>query len=144
MLLMGEALQDLEIDEETIARLRKAGLRPTRQRRELARLLFSACTEPVTAEGLHGFAVRNGIKVSLATVYGTLHSFCDVGMVREVSIDSRRYFDTKPDNHQYFYFEDEKRLVGVTQNETGVKDPPLPPEGRKVSRVDVVVRLRRD
>ena len=84
------------------------------------------------------------MKVSLATVYGTLHSFCDVGLVREVAIDSRRYFDIKPENHQYFYFEDERRLGGVTEAETGFTDMPPPPEGRKVSRVDVVVRLRRD
>jgi Fe2+/Zn2+ uptake regulation proteins len=137
-------LQIPEIDEVTIARLRKAGLRPTRQRRELAHLLFSSCKEAVTAESLHSFAQRNGVKVSLATVYGTLHSFCDAGMVREVSIDSRRYFDTNPDNHQYFYFEDERRLVGVTEAETGLKVMPPLPEGRRISRVDVVVRLRRD
>ncbi len=137
-------MQIPEIDEVTIARLRKAGLRPTRRRRELAHLLFSSCKEAVTAEGLHSFAQRNGVKVSLATVYGTLHSFCDAGMVREVSIDSGRYFDINPDNHQYFYFEDERRLVGVTEAETGLKVMPPLPEGRRISRVDVVVRLRRD
>jgi Fur family iron response transcriptional regulator len=137
-------LQIPEIDEVAIARLRKAGLRPTRQRRELAHLLFSECTEAMTAESLHTFAQRHGVKVSLATVYGTLHSFCDAGLVREVSIDSRRYFDTNPDNHQYFYFEDERRLVGVSQADAGIKVMPPLPEGRKISRVDVVVRLRRD
>jgi len=89
-------------------------------------------------------AGRHGIKVSLATVYGTLHSFRDAGLLREISIDSKRYFDTNTDNHQYFYFEDERRLVGVSELETGYKDIPLPPEGRRVSRVDVVVRLRKD
>ena len=131
-------------DEQTIARLRDAGLRPTRQRRDLANLLFTKCHEAVTAEGLHAFALRSGIKVSLATVYGTLHNFCTVGMMRDVSIDSRRYFDINPDNHQYFYFEDEKRLVGATEAETGIKSVPSPPHGQQVSRVDVVVRLKRD
>jgi Fur family iron response transcriptional regulator len=132
-----------DCDEQTIARLRKAGLRPTRQRRDLARLLFTECQEAVTAEGLHAVASRSGIKVSLATVYGTLHNFCTVGLIREVSIDSRRYFDKNPDNRQYFYFEDDKRLVGVTETETGVKSVPSPPQGQHVSRVDVVVRLKR-
>ena len=131
-------------DELAIARLRQAGLRPTRQRRELAHLLYAECHEAVTAEGLHGLALRTGIKVSLATVYGTLHSFAGVGLVREVSIDSRRYFDINPDNHQYFYYEDERRLVGVTVTETGFRDVPVPPPGRRVSRIDVVVRLRRE
>lgn len=133
-----------EIDDVTVESLRKAGLRPTRQRRELAHLLFSTRDEAVTAEGLHSAALRSGVKVSLATVYGTLHSFCDIGLLREVSIDSRRYFDTNPDNHRYFYFEDERRLVGVSPAEAGFKDMPPLPEGRKVSRVDIVVRLRRD
>lgn len=130
-------------DDEALLKLRKAGLRPTRQRRELADLLFREGTEVLTAEGLHSHALRNGVKVSLATVYGTLHSFRDAGLVREVSIDSRRYFDTNTGNHQYFYFEDERRLVGVSEVETGFKEPPPPPDGRKVSRVDVVVRLKR-
>jgi Fur family transcriptional regulator, iron response regulator len=131
------------IEEVTVARLRQAGLRPTRQRRELSRLLFTTCKEAVTAEGLHTIALRQGIKVSLATVYGTLHSFREVGLVREVSIDARRYFDANPDNHQYFFFEDEKRLVGVSQAQTGFVAAPVPPAGRQVSRVDVVVRLKR-
>lgn len=130
-------------DDAALVRLRKAGLRPTRQRRDLADLLFRDDSEVLTAEGLHNHAMRNGIKVSLATVYGTLHSFRDAGLVREVSIDSKRYFDTKTNNHQYFYFEEERRLVGVSETETGFKEAPLPPDGRKVSRVDVVVRLRR-
>ena len=133
-----------EFDEQTIFRLRQAGLRPTRQRRELARLLFTEGQEAVTAEGLHAIAAGHGIKVSLATVYGTLHSFCVVGLVRDISIDSRRYFDNAPDNHQYFYFEDDKRLVAVTEAETGVKTAPSPPPGQRVTRVDVVVRLKRD
>ncbi len=151
-----------EMNGAAIARLRKAGLRPTRQRRELAELLFGDISdigeaaeglrkltyggigEAVTAEGLHGLALRGGIKVSLATVYGTLHSFCDAGLVREISIDSKRYFDTNTENHQYFFFEEERRLVGVTEPQTGFKDMPPPPEGRRVSRVDVVVRLCKD
>lgn len=132
-----------EFDDAALAKLRLAGLRPTRQRRELAELLFRDPIEAMTAESVHAHAARNGIKVSLATVYGTLHSFCQAGLVREVSIDSRRYFDTDTAHHQYFYFEDERRLVGVSDAETGFKEMPAPPDGRKVSRVDVVVRLKR-
>jgi len=131
-------------DDAALTRLRQAGLRPTRQRRELAELLFSEMTEAVTAEGLHGLALRKGIRVSLATVYGTLHSFCDAGLVREIAIDSKRYFDTNTDNHQYFFFEEERKLVGVSELETGYREVPSAPEGRRVSRVDVIVRLRKD
>lgn len=131
-------------EDLTMERLRQSGLRPTRQRRELARLLFSDRVEAVTAENLHAYAAKHGVKVSLATVYGTLHCFCDAGLVREVSIDSRRYFDITPENCQYYYYEDERRLVGVSAAETGFVGMPVPPPGRKVTRVDVVVRLRRN
>lgn len=130
-------------DEQLVERLKQAGLRPTRQRRELARLLFTMRQDAVTAEELHAMAMRSSIKVSLATVYGTLHNFSAVGLVREVSIDTRRYFDIKPGTQQYYYFEEEKRLVGVSEAEAGVLTMPPPPAGRKVARVDVVVRLRR-
>jgi Fur family transcriptional regulator, iron response regulator len=136
-------LKMVDFDEALIARLRKAGLRPTRQRRELAGLLFTENNQTVTAEGLHADAAHHGIKVSLATVYGTLHSFRDAGLVREVSVDAKHYFDTNPENRQYFYYEEERKLVSVSDAETGYKDSPLPPAGRSVSRVDVVVRLRR-
>lgn len=130
--------------DAALTRLRKAGLRPTRQRRELAELLFRGGNEALTAEGLHAHALRNGIKVSLATVYGALHSFRDAGLVREISIDSKRYFDTNIDNHQYFFFEEERKLLSVTEAETGFKQMPPPPEGQRISRIDVVVRLRRE
>lgn len=132
-----------DFNEAATARLRKAGLRPTRQRRELASLLFTDHNQTVTAEGLHADATLHGIKVSLATVYGTLHSFRNAGLVRELAVDSKHFFDTNPDNRQYFYYEEERRLVGVSDAETGFRDVPPPPEGRRVSRVDVVVRLRR-
>jgi Fe2+/Zn2+ uptake regulation proteins len=130
-------------DDVSTARLREAGLRPTRQRRDLAELLFSTADEALTAEGLHGRALRAGIKVSLATVYGTLHSFRDVGLVREICIDAKRYFDTNIENHHYFFFEEERKLVSAGDLQTGLDMTGVPP-GRKVSRVDVIVRLRRD
>ena len=130
--------------EAAIAGMRRAGLRPTRQRRQLANLLFADTTEAVTAEGLHALATRNGIKVSLATVYGTLNSFCEVGLVRDIAVDSKRYFDTNPDNQQYFFYEEEKRLVAVSAEKTGFTGTPPAPEGLMVARVDLIVRLRKD
>ena len=80
---------------QVLARLREAGLRPTRQRLALGRLLFEAGDHHVTAENLHEQAVSAGVSVSLATVYNTLHQFTKVGLLREVVVDSSRtYFDT--------------------------------------------------
>ena len=76
-------------------RLKAAGLRPTRQRLHLGELLFSKGDRHVTAELLHEEAVYSGERVSLATVYNTLHQFCAAGLLRELAIEgSKAYFDT--------------------------------------------------
>ena len=131
-------------EETAIMHLRQAGLRPTRQRGSLARLLFAHGHRHLTAETLHAEAVGAGIKVSLATVYNTLHQFTDAGLLREVVVDATRsYFDTNTGDHQHFYCEDDARLFDIPASELSVDYVPTPPHGMKVSRVDVVVRLRR-
>ena len=132
-------------DELTIARLREAGLRPTRQRMELAGLLFRHGDWHTTAEGLHDEALGAGIKVSLATVYNTLHQFTEAGLLRQVVVDaSRSYFDTNIGDHQHFYCEDENRLIDIPGETIAVAGVPAPPKGMSVDRVDVVIRLRRN
>ena len=80
---------------EVISRLRAANLRPTRQRIALAKLLFGGCDRHVTAESLHTEAIGALIKVSLATVYNTLHQFTNAGLLREIVVNCNRcYFDT--------------------------------------------------
>jgi Fur family transcriptional regulator, iron response regulator len=74
----------------TETRLRTAGLRPTRQRVALARLLFGQCDRHVTAEQLHKEALDADVRVSLATVYNTLHQFTDAGLLREVVVEAGR------------------------------------------------------
>ena len=66
----------------TVGRLRQAGLRPTRQRVELASLLFEDHDRHVTAESLHDEITKAGVKVSLATVYNSLHQFTQAGLLR--------------------------------------------------------------
>src|SRR5262245_43162003 len=84
--------------------LRRAGLRPTRQRVALATLLYGKGDRHVTAELLHEEAVGVGEQVSLATVYNTLHQFQTAGLLREISIGGQRtYFDTNVSNHNHFF-----------------------------------------
>src|SRR5688572_8837879 len=94
-----------------IERLRGAGLRPTRQRLALAKLLFDGGDRHVTAEKLHGEALGANIRVSLATVYNTLHQFTDAGLLREIAVDaSCSYFDTNISSHHHFFHEASGRL----------------------------------
>jgi Fur family iron response transcriptional regulator len=125
-------------------RLRRAGLRPTRQRLVLAELLFGAGDRHVTAEMLHEEAVKAGERVSLATVYNTLHQFERAGLLREIAIGGQRaYFDTNTSNHNHFFVEAEGQLVDIAGSEIRVEGLPDPPEHLQISHIDVVVRLIR-
>src|SRR5579863_1837496 len=126
-----------------LARLRGAGLRPTRQRLALARLLFDRGDRHITAEQLHGEALAASIPVSLATVYNTLHQFTGVGLLREVVVEpGRSYFDTNIDDHHHFYCESTGRLQDIPSELVSVGNLPPPPAGAEIRRVDVIIRIR--
>ena len=122
--------------------LRRAGLRPTRQRMALGTLLFGNGDRHVTAEVLHAEAVASGERVSLATVYNTLHQFKQAGLLRELAIDgTKAYFDTNTSNHNHFYIESSGELVDLPGDSIHVDGLPQPPPGMKIAHIDVVVRL---
>ncbi|WP_421995956.1 iron response transcriptional regulator IrrA [Reyranella sp.] len=126
------------------ARLREAGLRPTRQRLALARLLFGGEHRHVTAESLHGEVRATRMPVSLATVYNTLNQFRDAGLLREVVVaPGRSYFDTNIGHHHHFYIEPDGELHDFPSDEVTIGGLPTPPEGTQLARVDVIVRVRR-
>ncbi len=128
-----------------IEQLKAAGLRPTRQRLALAKLLFDRGNRHVTAEMLHSEACSAKVRVSLATVYNTLHQFTAAGLLREVVVEAgRSYFDTNIDEHHHFYFEDTCGLEDIPGERIQVTDLPAPPEGTQVARVDVIVRVKSD
>lgn len=138
-------LTDLGPDERLVTWLASGGLRPTRQRLALASLLVGDGQDRhVTAEGLFAAAAGTSEKVSLATVYNTLRAFCDAGLMNEVVVDgSRSYFDTRLDDHPHFYWEETGTLTDAPANELKIAELPAAPEGAVVSRVDVVIRLRK-
>ena len=126
--------------------LRAKGLRTTRQRIALAKLLFdSGGNRHISAEQLHDEALNQSIRVSLATVYNTLHQFTNARLLREVVVDSgRSYFDTNTTEHHHFYFEDTGRLQDISTDMVELTCLPRPPKGARVCRVDVIVRLTND
>ena len=129
--------------EQVIAvRLKAAGMRPTKQRVALGMLLFSNGERHATAEMLHDEALNAQIKVSLATVYNTLHQFTEAGLLREVAIEgSKTYFDTNTSNHNHFYFEHSGELTDINCDASPVLEVPEVPEGMEISSIDVLVRL---
>ena len=129
---------------EVRAMLRQAGLRPTRQRMALAEILFAHGNRHISAEGLHDEAVTRRVPVSLATIYNTLHQFTGAGLLREVAVDgSKTYFDTNTQDHHHFFVEDDNEVMDIPAGQMGVGRIPDPPDGYEISRIDVVVRLRR-
>ncbi len=125
--------------------LSRGGLRPTRQRLALAALLVGDGEDRhVTAESLFALADQSGEKVSLATVYNTLRAFCEAGLMNEVVVDgSKSYFDTRMDDHPHFYWEDTATLSDAPADTLRIEGLPDAPAGMQVSRVDVVIRLKR-
>lgn len=123
--------------------LRKAGLRPTRQRLGLARLLFDNGNRHTTAEQLHDEAVKAKLRVSVATIYNALHRFTEAGLLREVVVESgRSYFDTNISDHHHFFHEDRGELRDIPGDTITVGRLPEAPDGAVVERVDVIVRIR--
>lgn len=126
------------------SKLRKVGLRSTRQRMTLGSLLFCEGDRHVTAEMLYEEAVNAKGPMSLATIYNTLHQFTDVGLLRQVAVDgTKTYFDTNLSEHHHFFVESENALYDIPHSQIVIGRTPSPPEGYEVVRVDVVVRIRR-
>ena len=126
------------------AKLRDVGLRPTRQRMALGWILLAKGDRHLTAEMLYEEATKAKVPVSLATVYNTLHQFTEVGLLRQVAVDgSKTYFDTNVTEHHHFFVEGENALVDIPDAEAIVGKMPVAPAGFEISRVDVVVRLKR-
>ena len=119
-----------------LERLKEAGLRPTRQRLALARILFSNGDRHVTAEQLHDEALKAEIPVSLATIYNTLHQFTHAGLLREVVVEPGT------SDHHHFFHEQVGQLEDIPGDQVRLAELPAPPSGTAIRRVDVIVRIR--
>ncbi|MEL7491361.1 MAG: transcriptional repressor [Pseudomonadota bacterium] len=127
------------------ATLEKHGLRATRPRLSVTRVLFGdGENRHVTAEWVAERLQHSGEGVALATVYNTLHNFSDAGLLREVHGAERGaiIFDTNTSPHHHYYNETTKKLTDIPSQEIQVLGLPEPPDGAVVVGWDVVVRLR--
>lgn len=126
------------------ARLREAGLRPTRQRVILGWLLFGKGDRHVSAEDLYTEACRTRAELSLATVYNTLRQFADANLVRQVNLRAgKAYFDTNTSAHHHYAVDGEDTVFDVPASRFALTEPPEAPPGFRVVGVDIVVRLER-
>ena len=127
-----------------IEKLRSSGLRPTKQRIQICKLLFDRRdTFHFTINDLSNFLRRiTTEKISLATIYNTVHAFKKKGYLKEISINSdKSYFDTNVTNHHHFFDEDKKELIDLHAKDVGnIKIKKTLP-GKKIKSVEVLVKI---
>ena len=123
------------------ATLRDQGLRPTRQRIQIAELLFAKGDRHLTAETLFAEAREQRYPPSLATIYNALRDFAAHGLVREIALyGARTWYDTKIGPHYHFYLEARAELFDIPEEFIPLMNVPAP-DGTQIVGVDVVIRL---
>ena len=132
---------------EFINKLRNSGLRPTKQRIKICEVLFNK-------ETTFHFTINDLVKIieneanekiSLATVYNTVHAFEKKGYLKEIPIESNQsYFDTNVTDHHHFYDTAEKKLIDLEQDDVGPIAIKKYIPGKKIKSVEVLVKLDTD
>ena len=122
--------------------LKRNHLKPTLQRFTLVKLLFDGKNKHFTAEDLYEKVKLKKNKISLATIYNTLHSFVEKKLLKQVSIkDGKTIFCTNMSSHHHFFNSVTGKLIDIPRNKIKLKKIPKAPEGLKIDRVDVVINL---
>ena len=117
-------------------------IRPTKQRRVLAKILFNGLPRHVSAENLFIDVKRQDRKISLATVYNTLKQFTKVGLLREIVVDQNKsLYCTNKKSHYHLYIEDEGKVIDIPVKNIDLDIPSIP-ACLNLHDVDVIVRIR--
>ena len=130
-----------------IEKLRETGLRPTKQRVKICEILFNR--EKTFHFKINDLAKKISEelneKISLATVYNTVHALQKKGYLKEISINSdKSYFDTNTSVHHHFYDEDTHQLIDCDENEIETVNVKKNITGKKINSVEVLVRVASD
>ena len=128
-----------------IEKLRSSGLRPTKQRIEICKLLFGRKdTFHFTINNLKNILKKySSKKISLATIYNTVHAFKSKGYLKEISINTdKNYFDTNVSNHHHFFDESKNELIDLKDKDIGNLKIKKKIPGKKIKSVEVLVKLQ--
>jgi|TARA_B100000003_G_scaffold101174_1_gene90669 Fur family iron response transcriptional regulator len=134
-------------NQDFLTKLRNSGLRPTKQRLKICEVLFdSEKTFHFTINDLVKIIEKNtNEKISLATVYNTIHAFNKKGYVKEVTISNdKTYFDTNTKSHHHFYDLRTNELIDIDSEKIQLKHVPQPPKGKKINGIEVVINVREE
>ena len=127
---------------QAIVKLKKNGIRPTKQRMVLAKLLFEKGDRHISAEEIFDEIKKEDRKISLATIYNTLKQFRNIGLLKELVIDQNKsIYCTNHDAHYHLLIEDENKIIDIPQENIDLNIPEIP-ACLKLHNIDVVVRVR--
>ena len=130
---------------DILKKLRSSGLRPTKQRVEIAKFLFEReKTFHFTVESLNKLLIKKSTsKIALATIYNTVHAFKEAGHLSEVEVrGNKTYFDTNVSNHHHFYDSENAELIDIDANDIIIQKIPKAPNGKKIKNVEVFINLK--
>tara|TARA_Y200000002_G_scaffold157539_1_gene130315 strand:+ start:33 stop:452 length:420 start_codon:yes stop_codon:yes gene_type:complete len=134
-------------NSQFIKKLRSSGLRPTKQRVKICEVLFN--TDKTFHFTINELVTRiskvSSDKISLATVYNTVHSFKKKGYLKEIPINSdQSYFDTNTSHHHHFYDESQKNLIDIDDADVEPVKINTKIPGKKIKSVEVLVKVEDD
>ena len=137
----------MNLNSDFIKKLRNSGLRPTKQRLKICEVLFN--TEKTFHFTINDLSkiIKEKIndKISLATVYNTVHAFKKKGYLKEISINSdKSYFDTNTSVHHHFYDEDTHELIDCRENDIDSINVKNNITGKKINSVEVLIKVASD
>ena len=137
----------MNLNADFVKKLRNSGLRPTKQRLKICEVLFNTeKTFHFTINDLSKIiSEKLNEKISLATVYNTVHAFQKKGYLKEISINSdKSYFDTNTSVHHHFYDEDTHELIDCYENDLDSVNVKNNITGKKIKSVEVLIKVASD
>ena len=125
-----------------INKLEKNGIRATKQRRILAKLLFDKGKRHISAENLFDEVKKDERKISMATIYNTLKQFTNLGLIREIVVDQNKsLYCNNNQSHYHLYIEDEGKVIDIPTKNINLNIPSIP-ACLQLHNIDVIVRIR--
>ena len=137
-----EVYNPLTAYNSAISKLEKNGIRATKQRRVLAKLIFDKGKRHISAENLFDEVKKEERKISMATVYNTLKQFTNLGLIREIVVDQNKsLYCNNNQSHYHLYIEDEGKVIDIPTKNIDLDIPSIP-ACLQLHDIDVIVRLR--
>ena len=137
-----EVYNPMSAYNSAINKLEKNGIRATKQRRILAKLIFDKGKRHISAENLFDEVKKDERKISMATIYNTLKQFTNLGLIREIVVDQNKsLYCNNNQSHYHLYIEDEGKVIDIPTQSIDLDIPSIP-ACLKLHDIDVIVRIR--